>query len=949
MTRSRLGLLLGAFLLVFPATVHPAAQNKLIAKKFVWKVAETAHFNIHYYTGAEKILPETAEMLERAYASVTRGLGIDIPQRSNFFLFLNHNEFEQNNIVPVGEGTGGVTEAFKDRFLVFNNGSKTWLEHVIVHEFVHVAQFHVLYSGFWKSVRLLKSVLYPLWFMEGMAEHYSDDIDDVERDMVLRDAVSSDQIIPLGMLHGFNHVKPHQVTLSYKTGNAALNFIAREHGADAVGRLLKDISEKFDINSSLDDILGIGLKELDWKLKEDLSEQYEEDLARMKSPLEYGEALTRPDDLYPVFNSNPTFLPDGASFVYLSDSEGTTEVYRHDLALRRSLPLGLQKKYPDKLENIHQQGSGLSVSKDGRWLLFAGERRQKDHLYLYDLKRDRLKILSYPLDSVFSPQFSPDGERIGFIGMKDGVTDVYLSDLRGKSLKALTETPADESDLRFFPDGRNVLFSRETLNPASGHHERDLWTLPVSGGQAKKITNLPGNEIQPAVSSSGRDVLFIGEEGGTRNLYRLSLSETRPRKLTDVIGGNFYPVYSPDDSQILFVSHWKGEQHIYRADAAKLFGASAPAEPAAASRTQRSLRAQTAAAPRPGGEPITFSLSEGKPYRFRASTDFFFPLIYYSSLDGLFASAYWQASEMLGNHQVQASVSYASAISFLNYQVFYSYLRFRPQFFVGFLGDTQDSVFLTTRESRREDAQLFGVSYPLGRFDQVQLQMLTTQRRVQFEDDDFIRYRFAGRENVATLSYSRDVSHGRYLETTRGYRFVAAAEEANAAFDSTLDYRNYFLTYQQFLPVHRESSLAFQWRGGSSFGRDQQVFRAGGSDLLRGYSRFDGGNAANNFVINNIEFRFPIFFNANYHIWFFFPDFLFKNIYGALFMDSGLLWNRRDDLLTQDLGDVRHSLGVGLRFQTFVLQTFPVILRLDFARRTSDGEQTFYFGLGPTF
>ncbi len=940
MKRSRLGLLLGAFLL-FPSLVRPAANNKLIAKKFAWKVSQTAHFNIHYYQGAEKVLPAVAEMLEDAYTSVTGGLGISIPQRSNFFLFLNHNEFEQNNIVDVGEGTGGVTEAFKDRFLVFNNGSRTWLEHVIIHEFTHVAQFHVLYSGFWKSARLLKSVLYPLWFMEGMAEHYSGDIDDVERDMVMRDAVASDQLIPLGMLHGFNHVKPHQVTLSYKTGNAAINFIAREYGPEKVGLLLEDITEKFDINSSLEEILGLGLKELDAKFREDLAEQYADDISRMKTPLEYGEALTHPDGLYPVFHANPTWLPDGKSLVYTSDADGFTEIFRHDIALARSLPLGLQKKFPGKVENIHQQGSGLSVSRDGRWLLFAGERRQKDYLFLYDMKRDRLKSVAFPsLDSVVSPQFSPDGERIAFVGMKDGVTDIFMSDLRGKNLKPLTQTLEDESDVRFLPDGRGVIFSRESRK--SGKiYERNLWTLALDSGKERQVTDLPGHEFQPAVSSSGRDVLFIGEAGGARNLYRLTLPEGQVRRLTDVIGGNFYPAFSPDDSQVLFVSHWQGEQHLYRAETGKLFAAAAQPS-AAAARSEPT-------APSEGETGNEASPSEGKPYKFRASTDFFFPILYYSSLDGFFTSAYWQASELLGNHQLQASVSYASAISFLNYQVLYSYLRFRPQFFVGFLGDTQDSVFLTTRESRREDAQLVGVSCPLGRFDSLEFHMLTTQRRIQFEDDDFVRYRFAGRENVASLNYTRDVSRGRYLETTAGYRLVASAEEANAAFDSTLDYRNYFLTFQHFVPVHRESSLAIQWRGGSSFGRDRQVFRAGGDDMIRGYGRFDAGNAANNFLINNIEFRFPIFFNANYHIWFFFPDFLFKNIYGALFMDSGLLWNRRGDLLVQNMTDAKHSLGVGLRFQTFVLQTFPVILRVDFARRTSDGEQTFYFGLGPTF
>lgn len=936
----RLAGVLGAFLFGLASSLDAAAQNKLISKRFKWKVAQTEHFNVHYYQGAEKILPFTADVLENAHASVTKSLGITIPHRSDFFLFLNHNEFEENNIVQVGEGTGGVTEAFKDRFLVFNNGARTWLEHVARHEFAHVAQFQVLYAGFWKSVRLLKSVLYPLWFMEGMAEYYSGEIDDVERDMVIRDAVAAKQVIPLAMLHGFNHVKPHQVTLSYKTGAAALEYIAREYGEDKIGLLLKDLSEKFDIGSSLEEVLGVSFADFGKRFQEDLEERYAADIARMKSPESYGAALTHPDGLYPVYQSNPVYFPDGKAVLYLSDKDGFTELYRYDFEYKRPSSLDIQKKFPDKVENLHQAGSGLSISKDGRWVLFAGEWHQRDYLYLYDLKRDRLKRVWTGLDNVYSPQFSPEADRIAFIGMKDGVTDIYLADGSGKNVRALTNTLEDESDVRFFSDGQKLLYSRESLTKIK-QYERNLWTLSLDDLKEKPLTHLEGNEFQPAISASGTEILFIGDGTGVRNLYRLSVPDGRSYPLTDVVGGNFFPAFSPDESKVIFVSHFEGEQHLYEADKEKLFEAAQPLVGARKGADPLKLAVETAETP--------VRVVEGKPYKFKASTDFFFPILYYSSLDGLFASAYWQASEMLGNHQLQAAVSYASEINFLNYQVFYSYLRFRPQFFVGFLGDTQDSVFLTTRETRREDAQLAGVSYPLGRFDQVQAQFMTTDRRIQFEDDDFVTQRYAGRENVASFSYIRDLSQGRFLETTQGYRVIANYEEADAAIGSTLDYRNAFLTLHQFLPVHRESSVALRLFGGGGFGRDRQFFRTGGSDLLRGYGRFDTGNAAHHFLINNIEFRFPIFFNANYHVWFFFPDFLFKNIYGAIFMDSGVLWNDRDDLLRQGFGDVKNSVGVGVRFQTFVLQTFPVILRLDFARRTSDGEQTWYLGLGPTF
>ncbi len=936
----------GLCLLNSKPPVNAAVQNKYIASHFRWKVSQTEHFDIYYLPGTEKIVESAAKILEKAHPRQTQALGIKIPKRSSFFLFMNHNQFEQNNVVEVGEGTGGVTEAFKDRFLVFNDGSQNWLEHVILHEFTHVCQFKVLYDGFWRSVRLIKSVLYPLWFMEGMAEYYSAYRDEPQEEMVIRDAVTSNTFIPLRMLHGFNHVKPHQVTLAYKTGNAALSYIAREYGQDKIGVMLNIISEKFDINSVLHETCGLSLAELDEKFKEDLDEKYEEEAKSLHEPSFYGEALTQLDHVYPVFNSNPAFFPDGKSFAFISDRGGYDEIYRYDYETKSAVSLDLQRRFPHKVEVIHRDGSALSVSPDGRWVLFGGESKEKDFLYLYDAKRDRLNPLRFNLDGVKSPQFSPDGKRIAFIGMKGGLNDIYTCDLNGRDLKQFTDTFADENDIRFFPDGKSLIFSRE--NPSdkdAGEFQRDLWTLSLDTKKEKRITSMPGNETHPSIDSTGKNIVFVGDETNRFEIYKMKLGEA-PIQITRSLGGCFNPLFIPGENRFLFVAFREGQQQIYQSPSGEPLASKETLDHPYPNQVKPKINAAEFEAPASTAPLIS---EMGRKYKFRASTDFFFPVFFYSSTDGLFLSAYWQASEMLGNHQIQAAVTYASALNFLNYQILYSYLKFRPQFFLGLLGDTQENVFVTTRDQRREEAQFVGVTYPLSRFDSLTARLLTTQRRVQFTDDPQVTYRATGRENVASLQFLRDVSQGRYLETTSGYRTMVQYMETNDSFGSTLDYRNVLLNYEQFVPAPTEGSVAFRAYGGASFGSDRQYFRVGGSDLLRGYGQFDIENSASRFAMANLEYRFPIVLNANVHVWFFFPDFLFKSVYGHIFTDTGLLWNTAGEFRSRQFNDAKHSIGLGLRFQAFVLQSFPVSIQLDYARRTLDGEQIFYLGFGPHF
>ena len=91
----------------------------------------------------------------------------------------------------------GRSYAVDTGFIVFNDGSRAWLDTVTTHELTHVFQFHILVEGFWKSARILKTIVYPLWMMEGMAEYYSWGLDDTPGSILVRDAATSEGLIRL--------------------------------------------------------------------------------------------------------------------------------------------------------------------------------------------------------------------------------------------------------------------------------------------------------------------------------------------------------------------------------------------------------------------------------------------------------------------------------------------------------------------------------------------------------------------------------------------------------------------------------------------------------------------------------------------------------------------------------------------------------------------------------
>lgn len=916
-----------------------AGNNKQRVRSFEWEITSTENFDVFYYKESAPILADAIIYIEESYQKLMSFYRIP-PQKEKvpFFLFAEHNQFEQTNIVNIGEGTGGVTEAFKNRLLVFNNGSQLWLKNVIIHEMTHIMEFYILYGGFWKSVRLLKSFFYPLWVMEGLAEYGTGEIDRTTREMYVRDAATSGGLISLVHLHNFNHLKPHQITLAYKESEMAIRFLADEYGIEKVIRLLPTFKSRFDAHAVLTSLIGIDLFRFSRKFIERLEEEYGYLSEGMKEPDAYGLPVTTGDDI-PRFNTNPVFGPDGDEIIYMSDWKGYPELYAYSISDKKhTLVLGGK---PRHIENISSAGHALSVSPDGRYIAFSAEQKQKNYIYVFDRKRKKLKRFNNFFDRVTSPCFSPDGNSIAFVGMKESISDIYIMDLRNNKIKRITDDRRDDNYPIFTPDGKHLVYSTEVYLPdADITYQRDIYQVEIETSITEPLVSLPDNETGAAFSPDGAIMYFTNDQGDAWNIYQYHRETGIVKKLTNVIGSNFTPSVSPDGSLMVFSSFRKGNIHVYLADTDYI-----------PELTLSAVKADTIfTADLDSGvtEQYRVDMSSGtasEPYRFSASTDLFFPILFYSSLDGLFAQVYWQGSEMLGNHQSLSSIGYASGDELLNYNFTYAYLKWKPRIILRTAGENFYEDFNKT-ERRTEHLQFVGLSYPFTRFARLDLGGATLGRTFRFRELDNRTLRT--RENIAVTSFLYDVTSGRYLEVRRGYRLRLTYEQSDKdIFNSDFDYRTHIFEGSHFTPIG-PTTFIMRMLGGVSFGATPGLFRLGGVDRLRGYPRRSDAFKAPRAAMLNAEWRIPLA-KLNYYVWYLFPDFFFKRLTGVVFTDTGFLWESGDELRSASHKDILNSVGVGLRFYSFVMQTFRLDLNFDWAHRTTDGTNIFYFTIGPVF
>lgn len=934
--------LLAAAGLFLCAGARAADENKVVVRGFEWKIFATEHFDIHYYPGSEPWLPYASGVLEAAYKRESADLNPLLAKRIPFFLFGTINDMEQNSIAEVSDGVGGLTEPYKDRFMVWSDGSKGWLKDVIEHEFAHEVQFSVLIDGFWKSARILKTFIYPLWMIEGMAEYETGMQDYAVEKLYVRDAALSGGLIPLSRLNQFGHLKPHQVTLGYKTGAQAMRFLAEQYGADKPRRMLELFRSRYEAGSVLTALIGADLAVFEKKFAEYTELKYLDEARRerLQEPYYYGRALTAGSDNIPEFNMTPALSPDGGRLAYISTRDGfPPELRVKDLASGREKKITALSAGTENIlyGRFTKPLRSLSWSPDGKYLVFSGQKNHREYLHFYRPGSGGLSRAAVEgFEELRQPVFSPDGKKVAFVGMRGGFNDLYEAPaellaaggtLPFTAVTRLTDSPRDEASPAYSPDGSSLAYSCET--DGQNGPERALCLLK-RGGQPVEVRPADGSVYDPVFSPDGAYIYFISDAGYDFELYRYEGATGRTTRLTRSLGGIFTPAVS--GGKIYYSAFRRGGMDVYAAQPENFLYEAAP-------------QAQ------PGTEePFSVKPSSGTfaPYRFKASTDLFFPAFLFSSPGGLFWMNYWQASDMLGYHNLSLYLNYNSGSDYLALQANYSYARYR----MPLLLQTSALTYNGAKDSdlleydKRYSRHAAGTAWPFDRYNRVEAFVISKN-----ETNDYKTIPLTERLRTRALqtSYVRDTVNGLYLTAVRGSRTELTWTKAAPVSGGNMKYDAYVLQYLKYFPLSKRSAFVNRFTAGISTGRDRRLFGFGGLGGVRGFSGSSDRYDTPGVFLNNAELRVPLVKDLNYYMWYMFPDFYFKGIYGKLFVDSAYGWDGAAQLRSFKGSDIDSSVGAGVDVHTFILQAFQLVLSFDYAVRTSDGGKIFYFYLGPLF
>ena len=85
--------------------------------------------------------------------------------------------------------------------------------------------------------------------------------------------------------------------------------------------------------------------------------------------------------------------------------------------------------------------------------------------------------------------------------------------------------------------------------------EDDLWSVPVAGGVARRLTSNTGEVTYPSFSPTGEWLAFVGQEEGTTEVYVMPADGGSAQRLTYLGSRCRVLGWTPDGEHILFASN----------------------------------------------------------------------------------------------------------------------------------------------------------------------------------------------------------------------------------------------------------------------------------------------------------------------------------------------------------------------------------------------------------
>ena len=550
-------------------------RNKVNYKEFDFRVVQSPHFELYHYLNNESVRNRFVQSTEQWYRMHQQIFRDTFTEKNPFLLYSNHADFQQTRAIEgqIGVGTGGVTEALKNRVIMPVMEANAQTDHVLGHELVHAFQYHIIQDTL--SLSAIGNI--PLWMVEGLAEYMSIGPVDAHTAIWLRAGVAANKLPTLKDLTN----RP-DLYFPYRWGQAFWAYATALKGDTVISRLFIETG-RVGYEQAIKNVFKIDAKGFSAAWQKAIRDAY---------GTYQGNTSTTPPGRQLVYKRNagelnivPSLSPDGKRVAFWTEKNlFSIDLYVADAATGENLERVTSNSFGSHIDEYSSFESAVTWSPDSRRLAFVAFAKGRNRLIIADADRGKVvREIDVPgVPAISNPTWSPDGNTIVMTGLVDGQSDLYAYSMTNGSVKQLTNDRYADIQPYYSPDGKWIAFStdRRSIGNTTVQHTfyHDVALYNVATGAVTTIDVFTGaNNLNPVFAADNNTLYFLSDRDGFRNLYSYDLTSRQVAQRTSLFTGiTGITMYSPAISasrqtdQVVF-SHYANDLYtIYSAKATEL-------------------------------------------------------------------------------------------------------------------------------------------------------------------------------------------------------------------------------------------------------------------------------------------------------------------------------------------------------------------------------------------
>lgn len=238
----------------------------------------------------------------------------------------------------------------------------------------------------------------------------------------------------------------------------------------------------------------------------------------------------------------PIWTADGKAFYYLSEKDGSFNVYKKEISGKSEKQLTQHTKHPVRFLTAASNGT-LCYGYDGEiYTVKEGETPRKVQISIVADKNDKDLIRQVKTNGATEIAVSPNGKEVAFILHGD----VFVTSVEYNTTKQITNTPEQERNLSFAPDGRSLAYSSEreglwqVYQSSLTNKDEKLFTY-ATGIKEERLTNSTVASFQPQYSPDGKEIAFL------ENRTTLRILNLKDKSVRTAMDGKYEYSYTDGD------------------------------------------------------------------------------------------------------------------------------------------------------------------------------------------------------------------------------------------------------------------------------------------------------------------------------------------------------------------------------------------------------------------